>query len=121
MAEKLEDFDPLVALLQVQTLAVDFGTFLRPGVKLANTPVAPTVTVTTDSGTDASPQTRLTAGPSIGTLSVAEGGTGKDSTALFFQLSGLRTDAAYKLVYSCSADNGDVPVAFNHIHAKTPS
>lgn len=118
----MADFDPLVELLQAQTLAVDFGAFLLPDVTLLPSgAVIPTIVVTTDSGVDAAPQTRLTVGPAVGTLSVAEGGTGKTNTALFFQLTGLRSGASYRLVYSCSASNGDVPVAFNHIHSISPS
>jgi hypothetical protein len=113
----LPDFHPLVATLQKQTLAVDFGSVIPTGAFLNGTP---TLTVTTDNGVDATPSSRLTSGPTIGTLSVADGGTGIANAALFFQLSALVLGASYLLVYSCNVNNGDKVAAYNHVRAVEP-
>jgi len=119
---KLADFDPLVASLQAQTLVVDFGAFLPSTVTLIG---VPTITITVnnsedddDVGDDAS--AKITAGPSIGTLDEDDGGTGSTNFAIYFQLSGLDVDVMYLLVYSCSASNGDVVAAYNHIRGVEP-
>jgi hypothetical protein len=118
---QLPDLHPMIAVSQSKTLAVDFGGVLPSGVTLVVVPSAPTITLTTDNGTDATPQDRLTVGPSIGTLSVADGGTGVANAALFFQLSALVLGASYLLVYSSYASNGDRIAAFNHIRAVGPA
>ncbi len=120
--QALCDLPNIVAGVQDQTCWVDFGKFLNPGgsgsVALAGTP---TITVSTvKPGADPAPQSHLTAGPTIGTVSTALGGSGLTNCAILFQLSDLLA-VKYLLVYACGrSDGSDIVAAFNHVTGQAP-
>jgi hypothetical protein len=111
----------MVAGLQAQTLWVDFGKFLPSGVALSGAPTLSIANGSYSAGKDSSPSSRLTGGPTIGTISTALGGTGLTNTALLFQLSDLQPNVTYLLTYACGrSDGSDVVAGFNHVYAQSP-
>src|SRR5258708_39995046 len=93
---KTPDFDPIVATLQARSLGIDFGLYLDAGVTLTGTP---TLTLSVVSGVDATPAARLTTGPTVGTITTDNGGTGVASAAIKFQLSDLQPNTKYLLTF----------------------
>jgi hypothetical protein len=121
MSQQLSDFPNMVASIQAQTLWIDFGKFLPSGVALSGAPTLSIANGSYSAAKDSSPSSRLTAGPSIGTISTALGGTGLTNTALLFQLSNLQPNVTYLLTYACGRSDGtDVVAGFNHVYAQPP-
>lgn len=113
-----KDFPPIDAVTQKQTVAFDFGSILPPGIVLTGTPA---VTVTVHDGVDATPQSRVTSGPQVGTQPVLQGGSGITNAAVLVQLGTMFGGVTYLLVCSCNASNGDVMSGWNHVRCLTPS
>ena len=109
---------PSVASLQVQTCAIDFGVFLPSGVTLTGTP---TVNLGVNSGSDASPQSRLSSPPSIGTVPTSRGGTGIPNTAVIFQISGCLNGVTYTVEVVCPRSDGDTAEAWTLLPCVDPS
>ena len=120
--QQLCDFPDVVAGLQAQTVWIDFGSFLPPGVALSGTPTVTVSVYQYSAAQDASPASRLTEGPAIGTALANVGGTAHPNTTIFFQLSDLLANVTYLLTYSCARNDGSDEVAgYNHITARAPS
>lgn len=113
---QLSDF-PAIAPNQIQTMAMDFGNFLPPGVTLTGTP---DLNISVRSGFDGTPNSRITAGPTIGTAPSTIGGTGKTNTAILFQVSNARNGVVYILEVVCTRTDGDVAEGWNHLPCAGP-
>jgi hypothetical protein len=111
------DLPPIVAALQKQSAAFDFGPTLDEGVTLTGTP---TITVTVDVGTDPLPQDIITAGPTVGTVSAERGGSGVENGAVLYQLGNLVAGVRYLLVCSCATTNGDIRAGSTHVAGIVP-
>jgi len=114
---KLNDL-PSIAPTQVQTCAIDFGNFLPSGVTLTGTP---TIRITLRSGTDASPQSRLVGGPTVGTAAAAIGGTGIANAAILFQIGGCVGGAVYTIETYCTRSDSDVAEGWTRLTCDAPS
>jgi hypothetical protein len=109
---------PFVAPDQVQTIALDFGRFLPAGVMLTG---LPELNVSVKSGTDSSPASRISAGPTIGTAAQAIGGTGRAQTAVLFQVAGCVAGATYIVEAVCPRSDGDTAEGYVYLHCVQPN
>lgn len=108
----------IIAVIQKSTIGLDFGRMPLPdGVILTGTP---TVTISVYDGADASPQSRLTSGPQIGTIPIAKGGSGVENAAIKFQFGNAVAGVTYLIVASCLTTDGDVVAGETHIPAVAP-
>jgi hypothetical protein len=107
---------PFVSPAQKQTISVDFGAFLPGGVTLTG---SPTVTATVNSGTDSTPQSRISGG-SVGTESLANGGSGVANTAISFQVSGTLPGVVYIIEVVCTRSDGDIVEAWGYLPSEAP-
>ena len=108
---------PPVTPLQKQTLSFDFGKFLPAGVTLTGTP---TLTLTPIYGTDSNPASRITSGPTIGTVSIALGGSGVTSTGILFQLFGCPAGVTYIVETVCTRSDGDIAEGSSRLSSNSP-
>lgn len=113
----VRDFPPIDALIQKQTLGVDFGLFLPPGVTLTGTP---TVSISVTQGVDPNAAERLLASPTIGTIQPGQNGTGVIDVSLLQQVGTCLGGVDYLLVFSCDRSDGDNVVAWAHLPCVTP-
>ncbi len=112
---------PSVGPNQVQTIGVDFGNFLPAGVVLNGTaPSTLSVTLSALIGTDASPQSRIASGPTIGTISQANGGSGLANTAVLFQVSGCLPNVQYQADVVSHRSDGDTVEAYVRFNCSAP-
>ena len=108
---------PPISPAQKQTFSFDFGQFLPPGVTLTGTP---TVALTTVYGTDSSPLSRITGGPTIGTVPTSLGGSGIANTAILFQLFGCLAGVQYVIETVCTRSDGDVAEGSARLQSNPP-
>lgn len=109
---------PPLGLNQSQTMAIDFGVFLPPGVTLVGSPSA---SVTTTFGEDLSPNSRITVPPSIGTVPQNIGGTGRANTAVLWRMGECVPNVVYVVDISCMRSDGDVAEASTRFTCLPPS
>jgi len=109
---------PNIGPNQAQTMGVDFGKFLPSGVTLTGTP---TINVTALNGLDASPNSRISGGPSVGTISTANNGTGNTNTSVLYQISGCTPGETYQLDIYCTRSDGDRAESFVRFSCAIPS
>jgi hypothetical protein len=109
---------PAVGVNQAQTMGVDFGNFLPPGVTLVGTP---TVKLTTSFGNDPNPQSRISAGPVVGTISPALNGTGLANTSIIWQVEGCLPDVFYIVELSCARSDPDIAEASTRFPCYAPA
>lgn len=114
----LRDLPPIDAVVQTQTVAIDFGIFLPPGVTLTGTP---TVTLATTSGTDPSPSSRLKGSPVVGTVPTVQGGSGITDTAILQQVGNVVGGVRYLIVGYCNRSDGDIASGYTHFNGNTPN
>lgn len=101
-----------------QTVAADFGLFLPSSVTLTGTPV---VTIAVASGTDDSPNSRLTSAPEIGTVPQAQGGSDAADAAILQQFT-LLGGVTYLVQFTCSRSDGTDEVSgWFHLTGVTPA
>lgn len=108
---------PTIAPKQKQTMGFDFGNFLPAGASLTGTP---TLVVTAKYGTDSSAQSRVSSGPSIGTISALNGGTGIENAAIIFQMFGCLSGVDYTLEVVCTRTDGDIAEGWGILPCKAP-
>lgn len=113
MSEYLEDFPNLQSGTQRQTLYADFGNFLPQGVTLVGTP---TCVVSVVIGVDAAPQSRVLAGPTVGT---AVQGSNVANAAIRMQFRGLQ-GVRYLLTWGCDRSDDDSVADYNQIYCEVP-
>lgn len=90
---------------QRQVIGVDLGDLLPTGVTLLGTP---TVTLRATQGVDAVAQSRVTMGPYVGTVAVADGGSGRTNGAVLLQVTGCLPLVTYLVEVLCDRSDGDV-------------
>lgn len=95
---------PAVGPNQIQTIGLDFGSWLSGADILTG---SPTVNVTVKFGSDSSPQSRIISGPSLGTVPVSQGGTGISNAAIVFQFGNCIVGVQYIIDAFCDVSNGD--------------
>lgn len=118
-------FDDLPDILigQKQTLSFDFGRYLPSGVTLSGTP---TVTITVSelppgATAPAVLDSEFTGIAQVGTVTVANGGSGVASTAVLRQmLPTVGLGIQYLLVIQANRSDGDIAKSECHIRAVTP-
>ena len=113
----LMSLPPIDAVIQKQTIALDFGQFLPSGVVLTGTP---TVTLSVVSGVDATPSSRLSGLPKIGTVAPQQGGSGVANTAILQQLVGLLGGVTYLVTAYCTRSDGDIASGYCHVAGVAP-
>lgn len=104
-----------VAPTQIQTMFIDFGNDLPAGVTLVNTP---SVILTRCGGNDPAPQSRLSGTPAIGTVSTANGGTGKPNTAILWRVAGCQDQTTYVVEVICDRSDGDRAERYTHFKSE---
>ena len=119
---KLDDM-PAVAPGQKQTLAYDLGAKLPTGVMPVDANATATLagTLSVHFGNDASPADHVTAGPTIGTVALADGGSGVAGMAILFQLYQLLDGVTYVYSATVPLSDGDVWVVWARIPCVAPS
>lgn len=90
---------PPIDSAQIQTITMDFGAFLPNGIILTGTPI---LTLSAFKGYDAQAQSRISAGPVIGT-----GFTNIVDTAILFQVTECLSGVQYLASFSCARSDGD--------------
>lgn len=109
-----DDF-PDALIGQSQTLGFDFGNFLPAGVTLTGTP---TVVATVIEGTNPAPDAEFTSAAAIGTISIADHGTGRASAAIKRRFTPTIANVHYLLVATCTRSDGDVAIMSSHVWAR---
>lgn len=104
-------FPDLIAGIR-QTIGVDFGDFLPADVTLNNPTVS--ISVVPNEGVDPTPANRVTGGPQIGTIPVADKGTGVEDASILVQLNGLPGVYLVQVIANRS-DGSDQVSYFTHI------
>jgi len=113
---RVPQFSPVAAIVEAQTLTIDFGPRLPDGVILVGTPH---VVLTTLDGTDSAPQTRVVSGPIIGTAPQPQG-TGLANCAVLFQVANCVAGTTYGVSCYCSTSASDIPEADTSFLCYTP-
>ena len=101
-----------------QTLGFDFGRFLPAGVTLVTNP---TVEIHVIEGDDPSPSDRLIGAAVIGTIPLAERGSGKSNTAILQQVGNFPGTVEYVIAAACERSDGDTANMWTHIKAVLPA
>lgn len=109
-----DDF-PDVLMGMGQTLGFDFGDFLPAGVTLSGTP---TVVATVVQGTNPTPDGEFQGAAAVGTISIADHGTGKTNTAIKRRFVPTVAGVQYLLVAKCLRSDGDTAEMSNHVWAR---
>ncbi len=100
------------------TISADFGFYLPAGVTLSGTPQVEAIAVL--SGTDPDPESRITGGPSIGTVPVAQKGSGAADAAVLVQLTALGA-VEYFIWLTCGRSDGtDLVSAWGTVSCNEP-
>jgi len=113
---RLSAFPNIAAIVEAQTLTIDFGPRLPVGVILIGTPI---VTLTTLNGDDVAPQSRLVGTPIIGTAP-APMGSGIANGAVLFQVADCQAGTTYGVSCYCTTSAGDVPEGDTSFLCYTP-
>ena len=100
-----------------QTITIDFGGFLPPGVTLVGTPQ---VSLGLHWGDDADPQSRITGGPSVGTASQSPG-TGVTDAAVLVQVTGVGGNDYLAWAKCDRSDGSDQASGWLYVNCVTPS
>lgn len=106
---------PDVIIGQVQTLGFEFGFFLPAGVTLTGTP---TVVATVIEGTDPTPDNEFSGAASIGTIAVADGGSGRANCAIKRRFAPALAPVHYLLAATCLRSDGDTAKMSSHVWAR---
>lgn len=117
---KIRDFPSMDADGQTETLWIDWGNDLSEGVTL-DPNATPTVTVSVVYGSDPAPQSRLLTTPYVGTVSVADQGTGVQNAAVLFNFGNVIGGVTYLIEVTCLRTDGTVASAVGHIAGITPT
>lgn len=107
---------PDVLVGQGQTLGFDFGFFLPAGVTLTGTP---TVVATVMDGTDPTPDSEFAGAAAIGTIAVADGGSGKANTAIKRRFVPVLSPVHYLLQATCLRSDGDTAKMSSHVWVRS--
>lgn len=113
---RVPPFPNIAAIIEAQTLTIDFGPRLPAGVILAG---VPTVTLNVMNGIDPVPQSRIFGIPIIGTAPTPNG-SGVASAAVLFQVADCVPGVLYGVVCTCATSNGDIPEADTSFLCYTP-
>lgn len=113
---RVNPFPPVAAIVEAQTLTIDFGSRLPAGVTLTG---VPTVVLSSMDGSDSNPQSRIVGSPVIG-VAPPPNGTGVANAAVLFQVANCVAGTLYGVKCYCQATSGDTPDADTTFLCYTP-